>query len=335
MGRRVALELADGLATYLSDAWGSTVAVSGITTVTAGARRHNVIFDATADGVTHRLVATIVPEGETIINPIDAEAGVRSLAEQAGVAVPHVHLVRTDGELVGGPFMISDFVEGETVPRRVLRLVEAEGIGERVAGQLGETLARLHAIDPAAVTVPLRILEGEHPCAAALDAMRLAVDELPQRRPALELGLRWLERHLPSPPARRSIVHTDVRNGNLIIGPDGLRAVLDWEGTLASGDPMQDMAWPALRMWRFRNDTAEIGGFAGRAAYVAGYEAAGGAFDEDRFRWWKVEGTLRWAVGLAVQTMAFLDGRVPSIVMAASGRRVPELEWDLLMLIRP
>ena len=42
-----------------------------------------------------------------------------------------------------------------------------------------------------------------------------------------------------------------------------------------------------------------------------------------------------WAVGLAGQTMAFLDGRVPSIVMAASGRRVPELEWDLLMLIRP
>ena len=58
-------------------------------------------------------------------------------------------------------------------------------------------------------------------------------------------------------------------------------------------------------------------------------------FDEDRFEWWKVEGTLRWAVGLAGQTMAFLDGRVPSIVMAASGRRVSELEWDLLMLIRP
>ena len=44
---------------------------------------------------------------------------------------------------------------------------------------------------------------------------------------------------------------------------------------------------------------------------------------------------MRWAVGLAAQAMAFLDGRVPNIVMAASGRRVPELEWDLLMLIRP
>jgi hypothetical protein len=43
---------------------------------------------------------------------------------------------------------------------------------------------------------------------------------------------------------------------------------------------------------------------------------------------------LRWAAGLASQAMAYLDGRVPSIVMAASGRRVSELEWDLLMLIR-
>ena len=98
---------------------------------------------------------------------------------------------------------------------------------------------------------------------------------------------------------------------------------------------MQDLAWPALRMWRFRNDEQEIGGFAGRQPFVAGYEAAGGQFDEERFEWSKVEGTLRWALGLAAQTTAFLEGRVPSIVMAASGRRIPELEWDLLMLIRP
>ena len=111
--------------------------------------------------------------------------------------------------------------------------------------------------------------------------------------------------------------------------------MLDWEGTLASGDPMQDLAWPSLRMWRFRNDTKEIGGFAGREHFIEGYEGAGGTYDAGRFHWWKVEGTLRWGVGLAGQTMGFLEGRVPSIVMAASGRRVPELEWDLLMLIKP
>jgi aminoglycoside phosphotransferase (APT) family kinase protein len=175
---------------------------------------------------------------------------------------------------------------------------------------------------------------SDHPAEAALLAATTVLEELPRPRPALRLGLRWLERHLPPPPPRRTIVHSDVRNGNLIVGEDGLRAVLDWEGTFASGDPMQDLAWPALRMWRFREDDREIGGFAGRAPFVAGYEAAGGTFDEQRFEWWKVQGTLHWALGLAAQTMAFLDGRVPNIVMAASGRRVPELEWDLLMLIR-
>ncbi len=329
------VELAAGLAAYLSEAWGREVVVGELSTTTAGARRQNVLFEATADGETRRLVATIVPPGETILNEIDAEAAVRSVAEQGGVVVPHVHLCRTDGELVGGPFMVSDFVAGETVPRRVLRLVADQGIGDVVAEQLGESLGRLHAIDPAEVSVPLRELDADDPTGAALRVLTEALDQLPQPRPALELGLRWLERHLPHPPDRVSIVHTDVRNGNLIVGPDGLRAVLDWEGALARGDPMQDVAWPALRMWRFREDHLEIGGFAGRAPYMAGYERAGGRFDEERFRWWKVEGTLRWAVGLASQTAAYLEGRVPSIVMAASGRRVPELEWDLLMLVRP
>jgi len=46
-----------------------------------------------------------------------------------------------------------------------------------------------------------------------------------------------------------------------------------------------------------------------------------------------VLGTLRWGLGLARQAIGHLDGSVPSIVMAASGRRVAELEFDLLALL--
>ena len=111
------VDVAPGLAHYLAEAWGQDVEISNLSQSTAGARRHNILFDATAGGTTHHLVATIVPFGETIINGVDAEAGVRDVAEKHGVAVPHVHLVRTDGDLVGGPFMVSEFVPGETVPR--------------------------------------------------------------------------------------------------------------------------------------------------------------------------------------------------------------------------
>lgn len=315
-------DLAEGLSRALG------APVSGLSQTTAGARRTNVIFEA--GGARH--VATIVPaglNGDLGENSITAEAAVRSRAERAGVAVPHVEFVTEDSSYVGGPMMISAFTDGETVPRRVLRLVEATpGLGDTLAHQLGESLARLHAID----TEPR---PGPHPAPAMLTQLSASVAALPQRRPAMELGLRWLEQHLPGPPRRPAIVHGDVRNGNLIVGPDGLRAVLDWELAAPGGDPMEDLAWPTVRMWRFGNDHLEVGGFAGREALVAGYVAGGGTYDAERFEWWKVARTLWWAVGLAGQALAYLSGAVPSIVMAASGRRVSELEWDLLMLTRP
>ncbi|HEY8524947.1 MAG TPA: phosphotransferase family protein [Acidimicrobiales bacterium] len=301
----------------------------------AGARRANVLFDAEGPGRTLRLVATILPTAEIEINPITAEAGVRAVAEEHGVPVPHVHAVCTDPGFVGGPFFVSDRVDGESVPRRVLRLVHGAGIGERVAAQLGEALGRLHAIDPELAPDDLLEDRSENPAEVALAGADRMVAELPLPRPALALGIDWLARHLPPAPPRRTIVHTDARNGNVLVSARGLEAVLDWEGAVRHGDPMQDLAWPALRMWRFKEDGREIGGFAGRDPFVAGYERCGGTFDEERFHWWKVLGTLRWALGLASQSAAHLDGRFRSIVMAASGRRVPELEWDLLMLVRP
>lgn len=321
------LTLPDGLARALG------VAVSDLSPSTAGARRTNIAF--TAGG--RRYVATIVPAGiggELGELPIGVEAAVRDLAERSGVPVPHVVLATDDPSFVGAPLMISAFTEGETVPRRLLRLVEQHGMGAELGRQLGTALARLHAIDPVDAPEALPRSSG-HPAAEALANLADGALALPRRRPVIDHGLGWLEQRLPRPPARPAIVHRDVRNGNLIVGPDGLRAVLDWELALAGGDPMEDLAWAAVRMWRFGNDALEIGGFCDRADLIAGYVAAGGSFDTERFEWWKVARTLWWALGLTNQALGYLAGDTPSVVMAASGRRVSELEWDLLMLTRP
>jgi len=328
-------DLSTGLAQFLTEHFGEPYTVTNLNASSAGARRANVLFDATSAHSTLHLVATILPTAEIQINPITAEAGVRMVAEDHGVPVPHIHAVDTDPSYVGGPFFISSRADGESVPRRVLRMVHSEGIGERVTTQLGEALGHLHSIDPALAPGNLNDDPSTNPAETALANAEQGVASLLVPRPAMAIGLRWLERNLPGPPPKRTIVHTDVRNGNLLVSPKGLEAVLDWEGTVRHGDPMQDLAWPALRMWRFREDATEIGGFAGREPFVAGYERAGGTFDEQRFEWWKVLGTLRWGLGLAGQSHQHLNGQFRSIVMAASGRRVPELEWDLLMLVRP
>ena len=327
--------LVSGLEAFLSAEWGRPVRVSNPTSSSAGARRNNVLFDADDGRERLGLVATIMPNSQIQLNPMGAEAAMRDLARKAGVPVPRLYATCLDSSYVGGPFFVSERVEGETVPRRVLRLVHERGIGELVAGQLGEALGRLHAIDPGLAPADLIDPGPGNPAEVALQWAGDAFGQLLEPRPALALGLRWLERELPGELPERSVIHGDVRNGNLIVGADGLRALLDWEGSKRHGDPMEDLAWASLRMWRFRYDDQEIGGFAGRAPFVSGYQSSGGAFDEERFHWWKVLGTLRWALGLAGQTAAHLDGRFVSIVMAASGRRVPELEWDLLMLIRP
>ena len=322
-----------GLAAFLAKEWGAAVEVENLSIASAGARRRNVLFDALRGGERTPLVATIIPNAAVQIMPIEVEASHLRFAEAAGMPAPHVHAVCEDASYVGGPFFVTTRVAGETIPRQVLRLVEKEpALGPRLARQCGEALAKLHAADPAGAH-PRITGAGSDPIEAALRSVEALVRALLQPSPAFTLALRTLERERPAPPARLSVVHGDFRNGNLIVGPDGLRAALDWE-ICHVGDPLEDLGWLCQRMWRFRNDALEVGGFGARADLAAGYEAAGGRFDAARFHWWKAMGTLRWGLGLAGQAKAHLDGSVPSIVMAASGRRVAELEWDVLMLLR-
>jgi aminoglycoside phosphotransferase (APT) family kinase protein len=327
-------DLGASLARFLERTWDAPVRVENLRVASAGARRRNVLFDAERDGERIGLVATIVPARAVQVMEIEVEASLLRLAEEAGVPAPHVHAVCDDAEVVGGPFFVTECIEGETIPRRVLRLVESRpGLGARLARQCGEALARLHAVDPPKAHPKLARPGGEGPVEQALAATEPQLAALAQPSPAFALALRWLERNRPPPAARSSVIHGDFRNGNLVVGPDGLRAALDWE-VAHVGDPMEDLGWLCQRMWRFRNDAREVGGFAGRADLASAYQAAGGAFCAASFHWWKLFGTLRWGIGLGLQAQAHLDGSFRSIVMAASGRRVAELEYDALMLLR-
>lgn len=328
-------QLSVALGAWLSAAERARIEVRGLALASAGARRLNALFDAVDDsGAVRRLALTMIPTAAIQILDVEGEAAVRNAAEAAGVPVPHVHHVCSDESVLGGPFFISTAVDGETVPRRVLRLVHQHGIGEHVVGQIGDATARLHSIPladaPAALLPPL----DDAPIASALTVLDGLLQELLDPSPVFAFGVRWLERHAPREPEQLTVVHSDIRTGNIIVGDDGLRAILDWE-TARIGDPMEDVAWPCQRMWRFREDAYTVGGMGSVDALRAAYEGAGGTWEEERFRWWCLLGTVRWGLSLAGQARAHLDGSFPSIVMAASGRRVPELEYDSLLLMRP
>lgn len=327
--------VADGLSRFLGGQWNTDVRIEGMIETSAGARRGNVLFDAvTADGRRHPLCVTYLPTLNIELMNILTEAELIGIAERAGVPVPHVHFASEDAAFVGGPFFISDQVEGETVPRRVLRQVAADGTGKAIVLALGRAFAALHQVPLEQAPSALAESGEANPAEAALARLAEQMDMLLQPAPVFSLGMRWLSRALPPPPPRLTIVHDDVRNGNIIVDHQGLAAVLDWE-VAKIGDPMEDLAWPCLRCWRFGEDGKEVGGFAGRDGLIRGYREGGGEFDAERFHWWKVLGTMRWGLGLAGQARGHLDGTFSNIVMAASGRRVAEQEYDLLCLLRP
>ena len=248
-------------------------------------------------------------------------------AADAGVAVPRVRVLLRPEDGLGRGFVM-DRVEGETIARRILRDDAYAAARPRLATQCGEIAARIHAIDP--TQLPRLPVQD---AAAQLDQCRAVLDTFGEPHPALELGLRWLAERVPPLPPRPELVHGDFRNGNFIVGPEGIRAVLDWE--LAHlGDAVEDLGWLCVKSWRFGVHDKPVGGFGTVADLIAAYERAGGrTVDEDALRFWVALGTLRWGVICVGQAFTHLNGLVRSIELATLGRRVAETEWDLLEIL--
>jgi aminoglycoside phosphotransferase (APT) family kinase protein len=241
----------------------------------------------------------------------------------AEVPVPRPYFLLEERDGLGRGFVM-ERVDGEALPRRILRDPAFEAVRPRLAGQCGEILAAIHDIDTDALEFLPEIPESRDP----IDAQRQRLDFYDEAHPALELGFRWLEEKRPA-PERRTLVHGDFRNGNFIIGHAGIRAVLDWECS-HTGDPLEDLGWLCTRSWRFGSEELPVGGFGRRADLYRGYQAAGGNVDPERIRYWEVYGLVRWAVINLMQAHGHVFEARSSVVFAACGRNVAEIEYDLL-----
>ncbi|MGH9192578.1 MAG: phosphotransferase family protein [Acidimicrobiales bacterium] len=302
--------------------------VQGLRRLSGGASRETWAF--AADG--RPLILQRARPGGVTSMPMATEVALLRAARSAGVPVPAVLLsgddVDSDGtgaRPLGRSWMVVERIEGETIPRRILRDEELVSARPLLTAQCGRALAAAHTIDP-----------GSVPGLDATDQFerfRELLDALGQPHPAFELGFRWLERNRPATRAD-TVVHGDFRNGNLVVGADGLRAVLDWE--LAHlGDPLEDLGWLCVRAWRF-GALPRVGGFGDVDELVAAYEAAPGstgAVDREALAWWETMGTLKWGVMCMLQAATHLSGTVRSVELAAIGRRVCEVEHDLLLLL--
>ena len=301
------------------------VGITGLRRLSGGASRETWSFDChRADGTVLPLILRRDPLGTPASQVGAAGMGIEgrllTAAAEVDVPVPRVLVVSDDVSVMGSAFIVMDRIEGETIPRKILRDPEWAPALPLLAGQCGTILANLHSM-PADI-------EGLPDVGDPVQRWRTTLDTLGQPHPAFELVLRWLDTHRPV-PTRTTVVHGDFRNGNLIVGPEGVRAVLDWE-LAHRGDAMEDLGWLCVKSWRF-GQAAPVGGFGTYEELVVAYEAAGGdPVDRAALHWWETLGTLAWGIICIVQTTTHTSGMVRSVELAAIGRRVCEVEWDVL-----
>jgi aminoglycoside phosphotransferase (APT) family kinase protein len=262
---------------------------------------------------------------------VRAEADLMRLAREAGVPEPDVLAVLDEADGLGEGFVM-EWLAGETLGARIVRSQALADVRPGLARQCGEILARIHRIDleKSGLDACLQTVSTREYVEQTWDGYKLL--QTPQ--PMIDYTARWLLDHLPESP-RMTLVHNDFRNGNIMVGPNGVEAVLDWE--LAHiGDPMRDLGWICTNSWRFGRRDKPVGGFGELADLVAGYEAESGtSVDLEHVRFWEIFGSFWWAIGCLKMADHFRTGPDRSIERGAIGRRSSECQVDCVNLLIP
>ena len=251
---------------------------------------------------------------------------IRALAGSGAPVATVVHtLVPQDG--LGDGFLMTR-IEGETIPRKILRDEEFAAIRPHLATQFGAILGAISKVDTARLPpLPFK------PADVIMTRLSNRYETLGVARPVFEVAFRWLRQNAPAELAQYRLVHGDFRNGNMIFGSDGVRAVLDWE-VAHIGDPAEDLAWICAPPWRFGELDRPVGGLGSRQQLFEAFEAATGErIDPARVHYWEVMGSLRWGVSCASMLDWFASGRDQTVERAMIARRVSENELDLMRIL--
>jgi aminoglycoside phosphotransferase (APT) family kinase protein len=170
------------------------------------------------------------------------------------------------------------------------------------------------------------------PARTVINETYALLDNLGIRSPALEFALRWASERAPA-PQRITFVHGDFRIGNMLVTPQGLSAVIDWEfGHI--GDPIEEIGYLCMRDWRFGNGRLRAAGLSDRELFITAYEQASGhTVERSAADWWELVGNIRWGVICLAQAERHLSGKDPSVELASLGRRSAEMQFEALRII--
>ncbi len=304
--------------------------------LTAGASQetYKIVVDTGAQEISlalRRAIPTLQSHSELGAITLEVEAKLFQLAAAAGIPEPEVLYVLREADGLGSGF-IMQWLEGETLGNRIVRRDDFAPLRQDLAYQCGAILARVHGLDwrAAGLDSDLASVSPEVLVNETWSYYRdIAVPE-----PMIDFTWRWLLDNLPE-NSRITLVHGDFRNGNLMVTPDGITAVLDWE--LAHvGDPVRDLGWLCVNSWRFGNSEMPVGGFGHVEDLLAGYHSVSGLnISPEHLKFWQVFGSFWWSIICLRMAQSWRTGETPSLERPAIGRRSSEAQMDSVNLLIP
>lgn len=173
---------------------------------------------------------------------VDREYRLLTRLHPAGFPVGRPYALCEDEGVIGAMFYVMEYVQGRMFWNGAL---PGSPAGERagIYHEMIDTLAALHAIDPAAIG-PAGHGRSDGFFARQVDRWSTQY-RAAETDPVVAMNrlIDWLPRTLP-PQTRAVIVHGDYRIDNLIYAPAAPRvaAVLDWELSTI-GDPLADLSY--------------------------------------------------------------------------------------------
>src|SRR5207253_2903438 len=98
-----------------------------------------------SDGHAEHLVLRRDPARSTVASERSTEYALLAAAHAAGVDVPRVRMLLAPDDALGAGFVM-DRVDGETIPRKILRDEEFAKARDHLAADCGALAARVHAV---------------------------------------------------------------------------------------------------------------------------------------------------------------------------------------------
>lgn len=306
--------------------------VTGLKRLTGGASMESWAFDYGPHRLVMRRLPLAMAEAETNDSlgamTIEQEAEIIRAAGKAGVTAPGIVGVLDPADGLSRGFLMTR-VEGEAFAKTLQSDPAYQATRDRFIQDCAREIARIHETPLEGTVQDLPLLDAE----TSLENLRERYDVYGASSLMFEAAFAWLRENQPQAGREVCLVHGDFRLGNLLLSETELTGVLDWE-TAHRGDPVQDLAYICVPAWRFSIYDKPVAGIGEIEDLLRAYEGESGrTVDRQRFRYWLVYSTLWWGVACLTMANVWRTGLDRTLERAVIGRRVSEVELDLLLLL--